>query len=834
MKKYILLILLILPVLVLAGIVYAGHDDGCGATNSCTTGTYCDGTTLFRDEADGTHTGVENCADRGSGWNCADGACVQSGGGDDGSWCTTGNHKCGNVGTIIPGGCTKDGKTCTKYETYQCNFGGVNYCGPNGPNAECKEPCGSGYIGPVGTVACKTPLTPTELGINNCSVCDRLHEYVLVAPISKGGGPSDCSPANNNSCTKNSDCPENRDQPNLIVPTGSNWCYGFKDGARCLKLRYKGTGAEPSCGPGDTPRDPTTCDGGGVCDIDGQTPDMGLNCANCLSTQTSPTNVPGVITNIKNMNPTKFSACSNQEILNKWCNDFGATAAQQCLELKNGVCATSCGGSSPPPSGSLTAPACASPASGSTVSPNNMTFSWGSVSGASVYHFRLWDYNTGGWNDANWLKESIIINDLTTTSYSGSGGRFLKNDYGSPINLPTGQNYRYRVAAANSSNVGPWVDCNFAVSSAATPTPTPTPSAAFTVSYKWAETLVELNAAEWKPYDTEPIKIDDFKFKDSTPGVKSIFVQFKDSNERVSCGENKDYCTAQIRILGPEPKITGCDLNFEGNNAILNLTGENFGSTKGVVKGGGADLQEVREWVNSSIKVVWPNAPTGQTLNLTLTTQDGQSAEGSCSAISQLALGARIFCRQPFAQQTDNVELVLAGAFEGGTLIKQTVSIDKDGVIQGLKDVKLEAGKRYILSLKAPKSLRRSISFIAEEGTTNISGFVLPVGDIFPAAAGDGKINAPDKSELNTQFSLTKDVCTRSGDFNKDCRVNSIDWACMRVSMPDAACSGDNPEPVAGPQAEIPAPTCQIVISGGASPSPRPSLSPSPSPSPSP
>lgn len=40
-----------------------------------------------------------------------------------------------------------------------------------------------------------------------------------------------------NSCSQNSDCPENKDDPDRVNPTSSNWCYGFGDGTnKCLKL----------------------------------------------------------------------------------------------------------------------------------------------------------------------------------------------------------------------------------------------------------------------------------------------------------------------------------------------------------------------------------------------------------------------------------------------------------------------------------------------------------------------------------------------------------------------------------------------------------------------
>lgn len=47
---------------------------------------------------------------------------------------------------------------------------------------------------------------------------------------------------------------------------------------------------------------------------------------------------------------------------------------------------------------------CLTPANGSTVNPNNVTFNWSSVAGAPGYHFRL------ALREGNW-SEVIITND---------------------------------------------------------------------------------------------------------------------------------------------------------------------------------------------------------------------------------------------------------------------------------------------------------------------------------------------------------------------------------------------------------------------------------------
>ena len=122
------------------------------------------------------------------------------------------------------------------------------------------------------------------------------------------------------------------------------------------------------------------------------------------------------------------------------------------------------------------------------------------------------------------------------------------------------------------------------------------------------------------------------------------------------------------------------------------------------------------------------------------------------------------------------------------SILEETVKIDKDGVITGLKTI-LQTGKNYALSIKAPNSLRRNATFVAEEGTTivtrpNDQDFILPIGDIAPTQSPDGKINTVDKAELTRQWRIFgENIKAQTGDFNRDTKVNSFDWACMRYDF---------------------------------------------------
>lgn len=333
-----------------------------------------------------------------------------------------------------------------------------------------------------------------------------------------------------------------------------------------------------------------------------------------------------------------------------------------------------------------------------------------------------------------------------------------------------------------------------------------------TTAFRVAESLAGLTNAPWEVYTGDGM-VRDYEIQDKNPGMKQIWVEFKTSDGRTGgCGTNGSQpCVANIRLLGAEPTISSCGLIFEGSSVVFDIKGTNLGSAKGSAKSGDKGLT-VREWSDSSAKVVMANPPVGQIFPITLTNADGQSAEGQCSAISTISLGAKVFCRRPSEHDTDNVDLVLVGLFEGGQKIRETVRIDKNGIIQNLTQ-RLEEGRKYALSLKAPLTLRRTVEIIAGKGVTIVPNFILPVGDIFPKDGGDGSINSFDKSELDRQWIIALPVTGRTGDFNRDTRVNSVDWACMRYDFG----LKDDPEPSPGAVATSP------------SPRPSPSLIASPS-----
>ena len=174
-----------------------------------------------------------------------------------------------------------------------------------------------------------------------------------------------------------------------------------------------------------------------------------------------------------------------------------------------------------------------------------------------------------------------------------------------------------------------------------------------TVSFKIAESPDELAGAQEFAYNSEPV-VTGFTFRDQTPGNKFVWVEFKASNGRTA------RHNAQIKLLGPDPRATSCSLDFEGNNVVLNIKGQNFGSEQGSAKSNTSNLQ-VRDWKDNEAKVVFSSPPSGQSFPVSLTNTDGQTGNISCSAISQLALGAKVFCRAPSKHDTENVDMVLVG-----------------------------------------------------------------------------------------------------------------------------------------------------------------------------
>lgn len=356
----------------------------------------------------------------------------------------------------------------------------------------------------------------------------------------------------------------------------------------------------------------------------------------------------------------------------------------------------------------------------------------------------------------------------------------------------------------------------------------PTAGASVTtdIAYRLAETEAGLSAAEFNPYNQNPT-VRTFTLSDDSPGVKQIWVEFKNN----ITGETKiEHITAKMINTKPRILSADCTLDINKQDLKVTLSGIGFGNAKGKLKNDQKDL-DILTWnetqVTGLLKKPSISSGDGASFQFNLTRGDGLEHEGPviCAVdTSMLALGARLFCRDQGDFDVPNVKVTIKD--QNNNSVEETVTISKDGSISGLK-TKLQTGKQYILSIKAPNSLRRNVTFKAGNGTTFVSRedgspVILPIGDIAPAIFPDGKINTLDRAEIVRQWSVLGKGTASTGDFNKDNRVNSIDWACMRYdfnqgddAIPDASILFPTPVPTPTPssQASIPSPSQTSTVS---------------------
>lgn len=345
----------------------------------------------------------------------------------------------------------------------------------------------------------------------------------------------------------------------------------------------------------------------------------------------------------------------------------------------------------------------------------------------------------------------------------------------------------------------------------------------YTICYRMAETQSDLGVSECVPYTNEPTLIN-YQLMNETPGQKQIWVRF----EGVTNGVPKiqdEHITIELLEKDPVVSSVDCTLDLSSKNLKVTLKGERFGPEKGSVTAN-KTLLDILGWSPTEVSGILrnPNVPVeaGQKFTVILTRKDGKILpEQICRVDTGLiSLGARVFCREAGKFDVENVKINLLG--EDKSKAEETVTIDKDGTIGNLK-TRLQAGKRYTLSIKAPYSLRRNATFTAATGTSVVAApdggpFILPVGDIAPQIKQDGKINSLDRALLSTQWRvLGTSKTAQTGDFNRDTKVNSVDWACMRYDF-DAS---DDPIP----DSVAPASTSTATPGG-----PLPSSTPSPSP----
>lgn len=278
----------------------------------------------------------------------------------------------------------------------------------------------------------------------------------------------------------------------------------------------------------------------------------------------------------------------------------------------------------------------------------------------------------------------------------------------------------------------------------------------------------------------------DITLLDISVGTKAIYTQFVDDKGNTVDGHPSPFL---IDLVGPTPNVSSfaCEVNIASSTSpnspssdlIFTFQGTNFGSQPSAINLTNGGNINIDSWSNTKVVGRLTNLSVSQTAvgaryNATLTTKDNQkSVEQSCLVgITQISLGAQLFCRTQRNFDQDNVELTLILDKDRSQKSTEKVTIDKDGNITDIK-TKLRVGDNYIVCIKAPLSLRRcSAPFTASSGTNNIT-INLPIGDY----NGDGNINNVDGSLLKGQWGPVNS--NKNCDVNRDGFCNAFEWSCM-------------------------------------------------------
>ena len=282
-------------------------------------------------------------------------------------------------------------------------------------------------------------------------------------------------------------------------------------------------------------------------------------------------------------------------------------------------------------------------------------------------------------------------------------------------------------------------------------------------------------------YTEHPLKIP-YTLTGEATGPKRIFVKFFPTS-------GLPLTFQKTITYAPGPKLTQieCIQSATGQGTVVNIKGENLGehAEQGIGKVTIGDLSgQIINWKGAEGSITASAAEKLEGENaVEVTIDDGRVAMGTCTVgVTTVELTALMQCRRPGEYAVENVDIKIfeysPEADPKQPLISQKVSIDADGVIQGFAP-KVQKDKKYVAIVKAPGTLAKKIVFDAKGGTTKLDPITLLVGDISPDTGGVSKINAFDKSKLISQWNPVSDS-VRTGDFNGDGRVNTIDWSCMR------------------------------------------------------
>lgn len=539
---------------------------------------------------------------------------------------------------------------------------------------------------------------------------------------------ADCS----NFCKANSDCPPNTSDPSNVRADTSNWCYGFAAAPRCLQLQHIAGSVSGTPTPTPAPVQPTP-------------------------TPTPASASPGFVCTKDDYGPlsnkTQWCACAAQN------NDTGSLIRENCPQ----------------------APAL--PTASLTVLPNpvnkNVSGKWPDLTlTVSVDASVQWGvyYQNG----PTCTVSSCSLQGWTPIGNTSSGSSTVNWSSANLQDVPAGV-HTFAVINNPPTKVLATTDVSFI---AATSTPTPTPAPIIT-KVRFAQNRSDLtnpNMRKEIAYRSGGVK-EDITLTDLSVGTKFIFAQFIDDKGQTIDANPFPF---QIDLVGPTPTITGfaCEVDItksdNSSDLLFKFAGANFGSSKGsITLGDGTSISNIDSWTNVFVSARLNSPPVSQTTIGTqytaiLTTKDGQkSLPQQCRVgITQISLGAKLFCRKEMNFDADNIDLTLILDKDKTQKSREKVTIDKDGNITNIK-TKLKSGESYIACIKAPLSLRKCSSPFTALTGNNILTMDLPVGDY----NGDGAINNFDKSILQSQWGPMS--TSKNCDVNRDRFCNTFEWSCM-------------------------------------------------------
>lgn len=497
-------------------------------------------------------------------------------------------------------------------------------------------------------------------------------------------------------------------------------------------------------------------------------------CTNCLIINQGSDQGKGFLKYYKDngQNGLNDISCGNQtNIIKNWCTSVNPSG---CTSLKNAACKSDCGGG---------AGAC--------------TVDW-SLSSDNPAANSSMTVKVGGKSDpGGWQKIGLALDNQDQKLTRIDGGPTFVFE-----NVNTGAAGSHMLSfSVNDKSTTCTPQKTYIAGTAVAPTPT-TKTTQYRISQtKFDETDTKI---AWQTYSSEPTTVP-VVFTNLVPGQDlTVFVQFKADDKSTSKVLSKSI------KYSPPAKIsqTSCSFNPSGQGTLVTISGENFGDQgQGQVLVNG-QVADIVSWTGQLPTVLQKSATvpdskntgaqtffsqivakiadkpdTSTKLSVELKTDNGSDLTSSCIInTASLDFDAKIGCRASGDFTVNDVDISITEETTGAKpLVQQKIQLDQSGHPTGFTPV-LETGKKYLMLVKAPKSVAKKVEFTASDGSTVLPNIDLPIGDIAPQGNPDGSINSLDRSELVREWSLTSGV-QRPGDFNMDSAVNSLDWSCMRASF---------------------------------------------------